>query len=50
MKLGIVGGSNVGCACTMAAAIRGSARQIVLVNRGRERSVATLKSALERVR
>ncbi|MGB6418718.1 MAG: NAD(P)-binding domain-containing protein, partial [Pseudolabrys sp.] len=36
MKLGIVGTGNVGCACTMAAVIRGSAREIVLVNRTRK--------------
>jgi L-lactate dehydrogenase len=36
MKLGIVGAGNVGCACAMAATIRGSARQIVLVNRTRK--------------
>ena len=36
MKLGIVGTGNVGCACAMAAAIRGSAREIVLVNRTRK--------------
>jgi L-lactate dehydrogenase len=43
MKLGIIGTGNVGCACTMAAAIRGSAREIVLVNRTRNtaESVAT---------
>src|SRR5262249_27138780 len=33
MKIGIVGIGNVGCACAMAAVIRGSAREIVLVNR-----------------
>jgi len=33
MKIGIVGTGNVGCACAMAAVIRGSAREIVLVNR-----------------
>jgi L-lactate dehydrogenase len=32
MKMGIVGTGNVGCACAMAAVIRGSAREIVLVN------------------
>lgn len=43
MKLGIVGAGNVGCACAMAAVIRGSAREIVLVNRTRKtaRAVAT---------
>jgi L-lactate dehydrogenase len=33
MKLGIVGTGNVGCAIALAAVTRGSARQIVLVNR-----------------
>lgn len=33
MKIGIVGAGNVGCACAMAAVMRGSAREIVLVNR-----------------
>jgi L-lactate dehydrogenase len=32
MKIGIVGTGHVGCACAMAAVIRGSAREIVLVN------------------
>jgi L-lactate dehydrogenase len=43
MKIGIVGTGNVGCACAMAAVIRGSAREIVLVNRTRKtaRAVAT---------
>jgi L-lactate dehydrogenase len=36
MKLGIVGTGNVGCASAVAAAIRGSARKIVLVNRTRK--------------
>jgi L-lactate dehydrogenase len=40
MKLGIVGTGNVGCACTMAAVIRGSAREIVLVNRTRKTAEA----------
>src|ERR1700758_2438900 len=33
MKLGIVGTGNVGCAIALAAVTRGSAREIVLVNR-----------------
>src|SRR6187399_633058 len=40
MKLGIVGAGNVGCACAMAAVIRGSARRIVLVNRTRKTAQA----------
>jgi L-lactate dehydrogenase len=33
MKLGIIGAGNVGCACAFAAVTRGSAREVVLVNR-----------------
>jgi L-lactate dehydrogenase len=33
MKLGIIGTGNVGCACALAAVTRGSARDVVLVNR-----------------
>src|SRR5271165_1561609 len=33
MKLGIIGTGNVGCAIALAAVTRGSAREIVLVNR-----------------
>jgi L-lactate dehydrogenase len=40
MKIGIVGTGNVGCACAMAALIRGSAREIVLVNRNRKTAEA----------
>ncbi len=40
MKLGIIGAGNVGCACAMVAAIRGSAREIVLVNRTRKTAEA----------
>src|SRR4249920_2775319 len=40
MKLGIIGAGNVGCACAMAALIRGSAREIVLVNRTRKTAQA----------
>lgn len=40
MKLGIVGTGNVGCACAFAAANRGSAREIVLVNRTRKTAEA----------
>jgi L-lactate dehydrogenase len=40
MKLGIVGAGNVGCACAMAAVIRGSAREVVLVNRTRKTAEA----------
>jgi L-lactate dehydrogenase len=40
MKLGIVGTGNVGCACALAAVTRGSARQVVLVNRTRKTAEA----------
>ena len=40
MKIGIVGTGNVGCACAMAAALRGSAQEIVLVNRTRKTAEA----------
>jgi lactate/malate dehydrogenase, NAD binding domain len=40
MKIGIIGTSAVGCACALAAAIRGSAREIVLVNRTRKTAEA----------
>ena len=40
MKLGIIGAGNVGCACALTAANRGSAREIVLVNRTRKTAAA----------
>ena len=40
MKIGIIGTGNVGFACAMAAAVRGSAREIVLVNRTRKTAEA----------
>jgi L-lactate dehydrogenase len=40
MKIGIVGAGNVGCACAMAATLRGSASDIVLVNRTRKTAEA----------
>jgi L-lactate dehydrogenase len=40
MKLGIIGAGTVGCACAMAAVTRGSAREIVLVNRTRKTAEA----------
>lgn len=40
MKIGIVGTGAVGCACAMAAVNRGSAREIVLVNRTRKTAEA----------
>src|SRR3954453_14045677 len=40
MKLGIIGAGNVGCAIALAAVNRGSAREIVLVNRTRKTAEA----------
>jgi len=40
VKIGIIGTGNVGCACAMAAVTRGSAREIVLVNRTRKTAAA----------
>jgi L-lactate dehydrogenase len=40
MKIGIVGTGNVGCACALSAALRGSGREIVLVNRTRKTAEA----------
>jgi L-lactate dehydrogenase len=40
MKLGIIGTGNVGAACAFAAVTRGSAREIVLVNRTRKTAEA----------
>jgi L-lactate dehydrogenase len=40
MKIGIVGTGAVGCACALAAVSRGSAREIVLVNRTRKTAEA----------
>jgi L-lactate dehydrogenase len=40
MKIGIVGAGKVGCACALAAVVRGSARAIVLVDRTRKRAKA----------
>jgi L-lactate dehydrogenase len=40
MKLGIVGTGNVGCAIALAAVTRGSAREIILVNRTRKTAEA----------
>lgn len=36
MKVGVVGAGAVGSACMFAMAVRGSAREIVLVNRDAE--------------
>src|SRR5438477_13141196 len=38
MKIGIIGAGTVGAACLLSAVMRGSAREIVLVNRNRKRA------------
>lgn len=40
MKIGIIGTGNVGCACAMAVVARGSAREVVLINRTRKTAEA----------
>src|SRR5580692_9471857 len=40
MKLGIIGAGNVGAVCAFAAVTRGSAREVVLVNRTRQTAEA----------
>src|SRR5271155_2940993 len=40
MKIGIIGTGAVGCACALAAVTRGSAREIVLVDRTRKKAEA----------
>ena len=40
MKIGIIGAGRVGCACALAAVVRGSAREIVIVDRTRKRAKA----------
>jgi L-lactate dehydrogenase len=40
MKIGIVGAGRVGCTCALAAVVRGSARNIVIVDRTRKRAKA----------
>src|SRR6476619_5608406 len=40
MKIGIIGAGRVGCACALAAVTRGSARNIVIVDRTRKRAKA----------
>ena len=38
MKVGIVGAGAVGSACLLSVVMRGSAREVVLVNRDRKRA------------
>jgi L-lactate dehydrogenase len=40
MKIGIIGAGKVGSACALAAVVRGSAREIVMVDRARKRAKA----------
>src|SRR6202048_3516423 len=40
MKVGIIGSGKVGSACALAAVVRGSARNIVMVDRTRKRAKA----------
>jgi L-lactate dehydrogenase len=40
MKVGVIGAGAVGSACSFATVMRGCAREIVLVNRNRKRSIA----------
>lgn len=40
MKIGIIGAGRVGCACALATVVRGSAREIVIVDRTRKRAQA----------
>src|SRR5207245_933381 len=46
MKIGIVGAGRVGCACALAAVVRGSARDIVIVDRTRKRAKAVATDLL----
>jgi L-lactate dehydrogenase len=40
MKIGVIGAGRVGCACALAAVVRGSARSIVIMDRTRKRAKA----------
>jgi len=42
MKIGVIGAGAVGSACVLSAILRGSAREIVLVNRDRKRAKAVV--------
>jgi L-lactate dehydrogenase len=42
MKVGIVGAGAVGSACLLSLVLRGSAREVVLVNRDRRRAKGVL--------
>src|ERR1700730_6315707 len=47
-KIGIIGAGRVGCACALAAVARGSARDIVIVDRSRKRAKAVATDLLYR--
>ena len=49
MKVGIVGAGAVGTSCMMAMALRGSAHDIILVNRNQARNPADEEFGLERL-
>lgn len=46
MKIGIVGAGNVGSACALAAVVRGSARNVVIVDQNRKRAKAVATDLL----
>ena len=46
MKIGIVGAGRVGCACALAVVVRGSARNVVIVDRTRKRAKAVATDLL----
>jgi L-lactate dehydrogenase len=46
MKIGIVGAGRVGCACALAVMVRGSARNVVIVDRTRKRAKAVATDLL----
>src|SRR5258705_12837621 len=46
MKIGIVGAGKVGCACALAAVVRGSARNVVIVDRTLKRAKAVATDLL----
>jgi glutamyl-tRNA reductase len=46
IKIGIVGAGKVGSACALAAVVRGSARNIVIVDRTRKRAKAVATDLL----
>ena len=45
MKIGIVGAGSVGRACFLSVVMRGSAREVVLINRDRKRAKGVVTDA-----